>query len=327
MKIFQRTSVRRLAAAVAVCGLLGLPGATPAEAAVRPATVRPAGDDEPRPLRIMPLGDSITWGVGSVTDESYRKVLHRRLTAAGLDVDFVGSQRSGTGPDLDNEGHKGWTIDRLTAKVDDWLRAYSPDVVLLHIGTNDMYAGVASAPRQLSRLLDRIAEVRPEAHVFVAQVVGLADVRNVEDQQLRTASFNAAVAEVVATKSERFHLVDQSDVHGIDMWNRLHPNDFGYARMAWNWYRAMEPVLNHTGSAWPANWNPNQASFSYRCIRISTLAAQVRGCHTWQHRTAPGAVSTRVWQLPVRVKVTYRVKVDGKIVTRSRLVPRWISGS
>jgi lysophospholipase L1-like esterase len=308
--------MKRIAAAVAAA--LGLLVGT-APAAATPAVAEPA------PLRIMPLGDSITWGVGSRTDDSYRSSLYRRLTEAGVDVDFVGSQRSGTGPDRDNEGHRGWTIAQLRERVDGWLSTYSPDVILLHIGTNDMYAGVADAPRQLSALLDQIGEARPEAHVFVAQIVGLADLRNVDAQRQRTASYNAATARVVAGKDDRFHLVDQSAVQGIDMWNRLHPNDHGYARMAWNWYRALEPVLN-AGAAWPSDGNPNTADVSYRCIRITTLAAQARGCHRWYHRLAQGAVSTRVWQLPVRVRETFPVRVDGETVIRNRWVTRWITG-
>jgi hypothetical protein len=33
--------------------------------------------------------------------------------------------------------------------------------------------------------------------------------------------------------------------------DRLHPNEFGYKKMAWTWYRALEPLLNTGGRAWP----------------------------------------------------------------------------
>src|SRR3954468_23529667 len=110
----QRTFLRRLAAAVAVLFSL-LAGAEPAKAEIQVPAV------EKTPLRIMPLGDSITWGVGSARQSGYRAALYQRLTSAGLNVDFVGSMSRGTGPDRDNEGHKGWTIGRLAAHVDGWL--------------------------------------------------------------------------------------------------------------------------------------------------------------------------------------------------------------
>src|SRR5262249_13855023 len=112
-----------------------------------------------RPIRVMPLGDSITYGVGSSSGSSYRADLWRRLvTQAGYNIDFVGSQRSGSLPDTDNEGHSGWRIDQIAASVDGWLSTYQPDVVLLHIGTNDMNQNyqVDTAPQRLGALIDRI---------------------------------------------------------------------------------------------------------------------------------------------------------------------------
>jgi hypothetical protein len=50
----------------------------------------------------MPLGDSITWGVGS--SNGYRAPLRNALTAEGHSLDFVGSGRNGTMSDPDNEG-------------------------------------------------------------------------------------------------------------------------------------------------------------------------------------------------------------------------------
>jgi lysophospholipase L1-like esterase len=203
------------------------------------ATAGPARDTA-APLRVMPLGDSITYGIGSRTLDGYRAILRAELAAVGVDVDYVGSLRSGTGPDPDNEGHKGWTIEQLSEHVDDWLTTYRPDVILLHIGTNDMVRRVPDAPLHLDRLLDRIAAARPEAEVYVAQIVGIADRQEVGTRMRRTADYNAWVAQIVAARGERFHLVDQSDVRGPeDMKNRDHPNDQGYAEMAANWLAAM----------------------------------------------------------------------------------------
>lgn len=326
-----RTFLRRLAAAasvpVAMLGLLAAPAAAgpvaaaPLHAAPLHAASLPAAD-EYAPLRIMPLGDSITFGVGAQHLDGYRPALFRRLTSAGLDVDFVGSMRSGSGPDADNEGHKGWTIEQLADHVDDWLAAYQPDVILLHIGTNDMARMIPGAPRRLDALLDRIAVDLPGAEVFVAQVTGLADYADVASQQQRTARYNRAVARIVADKGDRFHLVDQSGIHGIDMFNLLHPNDYGYQQMAWNWYRAMEPVLNGDGPGWPATADPYRAASSYRCVNHSILDPAAVGCHYWYNRPAFGG---RAWQLPVRERVRYQVRVHGQIVTRVKIVTRWVT--
>jgi lysophospholipase L1-like esterase len=269
------------------------------------------------PIRIMPLGDSITYGVGSATSNSYRGALFRWLAQAGVGVDYVGSMRSGVAPDPDNEGHKGWTIAQLAARVDDWLATYRPDVILLHIGTNDMVRGNQDAAADLDALLDKIAADRPDAQVFVAKIVGLGEYDDIAAQRYRTYFFNGAISRIVASKGSNFHVVDDSGVRGIDMWNREHPNDYGYRKMAWNWYRALEPALNPDGPAWPAADDPYRAATGYRCVQRSWLGTQAEGCHVWYQRN-------HKWQLPVTTRVSYRTKQKGRTVTRVRAVTHWV---
>jgi lysophospholipase L1-like esterase len=202
-----------------------------------------------RAVKIMPLGDSITWGVGSSTSSSYRADLWSRLVGgAGLAVDFVGSGQSGSVPDTDNEGHSGWRIEQLTASIDGWLATAQPDVVLLHIGTNDMNQNfdIANAPARLGQLLDRIHADRPDATVLVAQIVPSLDAT----VNARVNSYNAAVPSVVGPRSYT-RLVDlNSTLTAADLSDTLHPNDGGYAKMADLWYAALEPVLGG-GRDWP----------------------------------------------------------------------------
>ncbi|WP_433061023.1 GDSL-type esterase/lipase family protein [Dactylosporangium sp. CS-033363] len=201
-----------------------------------------------RPIRVMPLGDSITWGAGSATTSSYRAALYNRLvTQAGYGIDFVGSQQSGALPDTDNEGHSGWRIDEIAAQIDGWLATYQPDVVLLHIGTNDMNQNyqVGTAPQRLAALVDKILADRPAAQVLVAKIVPALDA----NIQARINTFNAAIPGVLSGKA-RTRIVDLSGLSSSDLNDTLHPNDTGYARMAVRWYQALEPVLGD-GRDWP----------------------------------------------------------------------------
>jgi lysophospholipase L1-like esterase len=201
--------------------------------------VMPSASPSPSapPLRIMPLGDSITYGAGSLTHSSYRIDLERRLAAGGLAVDFVGSQQSGIGADRDNEGHPGWSISEITAQVGGWLRTYKPDVVLLHIGTNDMNQNldVAQAPARLAFLINQIRLNRPYAEIFVQEIVGARDAA----VQARIDAYNAAIPGVVAALGPRVHAVDQSMVNWRMLSDQLHPDDNGYAMMSANLYRAL----------------------------------------------------------------------------------------
>ncbi|GHJ49266.1 hypothetical protein Cs7R123_66080 [Catellatospora sp. TT07R-123] len=224
-----RLAARLAAALAALLSLALLPA--PAEAAVTT-----------RPIKIMPLGDSITWGVGSPSTSSYRAALWQRLVAqAGYAVDFVGSQQSGSLPDTDNEGHSGWRIDQIAASATGWLNTYQPDVVLLHIGTNDMNQNydVANAPARLAALIDQILAARPTATVLVAKIIPALDA----GIQSRINTFNAAVPGIVSARGARAKLVDLSVLGSADLADTLHPNDAGYARMAVRWYSGLESVL------------------------------------------------------------------------------------
>ena len=64
------------------------------------------------PIRIMPLGDSITDGSGAAG--GYRLPLYIALTNAGYNVDLVGTATDnsapGLGTEVNHEGHGGWRI-------------------------------------------------------------------------------------------------------------------------------------------------------------------------------------------------------------------------
>ncbi|MBB4691988.1 SGNH/GDSL hydrolase family protein [Paractinoplanes abujensis] len=303
-----------LAAAVLAGGPTGSASASsvpaPAPVVPAPAPVVPAvlvpGSATPTtaPLRVMPLGDSITWGSGSAdsrignrtgapTTSGYRIDLGTRLATAGLDVDFVGSRRGGpAGADRDNEGHPGRRIDQLAAHVDDWLATYRPDVVLLHAGTNDIaqHRDPAATAARLSALIDRIRAARPDAAVFVQQIVQAHH----EPDRSRIAAYDALIPGVVAAKDSRVHLVDQSMIGGLALFDDLHPNDFGYARMAHNLYEAMRTVYDPAGT-WPVSTDPFTATTARLCFRVDeTTGVPARWhaeCSTWTLRAAPAPVA------------------------------------
>lgn len=192
-------------------------------------------------LRIMPLGDSITEGARSSDGGGYRTHLYGILARAGVPVDFVGSRRGGSGPDIDHEGHSGWAIAELTHQIDGWLTTYRPDVVLLHAGTNDMNSDISAsrAPERLATLIRHISRNLPQADVYVAEIIGTRKVDNGAVLQRRADGFNARIPQVVAAAGRHVHLVDQHAIRDALIADKLHPNDAGYAAMAANWGRAL----------------------------------------------------------------------------------------
>jgi len=213
-------------------------------------TVYAQGPSQKLHLKIMPLGDSITWGTRDPSYGGYRHLLGTLLAKDGYIVEFVGSGQSGTGVILspNNEGHPGWTIPQIKKGIDSkgWLETYQPGIVLLHIGTNDLrprIGGAKSAPDNLSTLLDDILARLPKAHVIVAQIISF---RTGPDQVHQ--SYNAAIPGIVASKGPRVSRVDMQNILSPnDYADLFHPNAGGYDKMARAWARALRAVIH--GSA------------------------------------------------------------------------------
>ncbi|WP_316528185.1 SGNH/GDSL hydrolase family protein [Kitasatospora brasiliensis] len=218
------------AALATVCAALAVPasalGSAEPPAAVTAAAAKPT-------VRVMPLGDSITVGVGSPTRSSYRRPLWNLVAGQSrYTVRFVGSQAGGELPDTHHEGHSGYLIDGIRAEVDQWIAAERPDVVLLHIGVNDLNRGTdpGHAGDRLKALLDRIFADRPGVTVIMQGVIpttqGLKSSPTAFNDQARGLQAPEAKA------GHTFRFVDPPALTANEMSDRLHPNDAGYQRMA-----------------------------------------------------------------------------------------------
>jgi lysophospholipase L1-like esterase len=258
------------------------PGAT-ADASL-PRTLQEAGPgaavdarpDAPAPLfspcpppgaacLIMPLGDSITFGYRSSTGGGYRLRLLEDIWAANHDATFVGSATSGP-PTLDgkpfptgNEGHIAYTIDDAPAVgrsgisplVPASLAKYTPQIVTLMIGTNDVDTNndLANAPTRLANLLDTITTASPNALLVVAQITPTGT----DAENLLVQAYNAAIPGLVQTRAAAGKHVILVDMYAAlsanpayrtaDMADGLHPNDTGYGVLGDAWYAALAPYL------------------------------------------------------------------------------------
>jgi lysophospholipase L1-like esterase len=244
--------------------------AQPAQAAA--PTVTPV-------VRVMPLGDSITYGVGSSTTSSYRAELWRRVAEQnGYGIDFVGSVKTGVLPDQDNEGHSGWTIAQVAAQATAWVQTYQPGIVLLHLGTNDVkdVTRAVGAPERLSALIDQIRAAAPGVVVVVAQIVPSKN----DGVDTRAREFNAQLPAIVASKGSSVRLVDLYSPlsRTTDMFDTLHPNDSGFVKMAAGWQPALQAAL-------PI---PNRLSARNVCLDVPSSAdgtqAKIWTCVTHQNQ-------------------------------------------
>jgi len=131
------------------------------------------------------------------------------------------------------------------------VRVYSPDIITLMIGTNDIdkLIDVASAFGRLSRLLDKIYAASPNVLVILAQLVPTrTDTTNVNIQL-----YNSDMRAVVSSKirqGRHIVLVDMYGAFTVDadykttlLGDDLYPNDAGYVRMGQTWYTALAGYL------------------------------------------------------------------------------------
>ncbi|MBW4700450.1 MULTISPECIES: FG-GAP-like repeat-containing protein [unclassified Micromonospora] len=202
------------------------------------AVQRPPAPTPPPPplsLRVMPLGDSITQGVGgSPAGTGYRARLWDLLSDQPGALDFVGSVDTGELPDTNHEGHPGWKINQINSLVRDCpVARYRPNVVTLHIGTNDLRSAVdiPATVGQLRTLINTTLRRGPESTVFVATLVPSLS----PDINARVQQYNAQVVSLVGelrAVGRPVRLVSMSAVTAADMTDGLHPNNTGYRKMA-----------------------------------------------------------------------------------------------
>ncbi len=198
-------------------------------------------------IRIMPLGDSITYGQGSTDYGGYRLPLWHDLSTLRAHITFVGSVQKGPADfPNENEGHPGWTIRRIAAQVVSWLQTYQPQVILLHIGTNDIVKNddPEHATARLQGLIEQITSTLPDATLIVAQIIPLG--RNPQ-WNAEVVNYNRAIPGIVqaeAAKGRHVQSVDMYDVVSPTLLgDGIHPDGLAYTLMAQVWANALVPLI------------------------------------------------------------------------------------
>lgn len=229
-----------------------------------------AAQNEDGPLRILPLGDSIT---SSDEDHlSYRYNLWIKLTDSGIDFDFVGSLDSnvrgnpawpdhdGRAFDRDHEGHWGWGVDQILGgvphkpndKLSEWLKGYTPDIVLLHMGTNDAdrHQTTSSTVYELKQVIRLLQADNPNVTVLLAKLIPMSDVK----VNARIDELNSRIDDIAAemtTAASPVIVVDQNSGFDADAdtYDGVHPNESGEEKMASRWFEALQGVMKQSSAA------------------------------------------------------------------------------
>jgi len=213
-----------------------------------------------RKIKVMPLGDSITGSQEGAA--SYRFWLFEQIVAAGFGdkVEFVG-KRCGCG---DQDGvcvppefpcsvwsckHNGYhenTIGMILDNSSFLLASDTPDVVLMHLGTNDVISGYGTTlpgtKNNMEKLIDTIRNYNPNV------IILLCKLNYSFGQRDSFVVFNSYMTQVAAEKNQTSSpviLVDQFTGFdpGSDDIDGVHPNESGEHKLAAKFFDALLPVL------------------------------------------------------------------------------------
>lgn len=220
------------------------------------------GQSSAQPVRILPIGNSITFDFNSADmisprpdgDRiSYRYRLYQLLTAAGYSFDYVGSENAGNNyfqnEEMDdNAGFPNLQDDWLNLLINTgyneaanqyeapgpYLLYYPTDIILMEIGTN----ALDESPADVEDCLNSIRNYDTDVIIMVARIIN----RHVYSQT--TTDFNNNVAAMIVTRNDsRIVTVDLENGAGIDydldMFDNLHPDVSGYNKMAAKWFEAI----------------------------------------------------------------------------------------
>ena len=222
------------------------------------------------PVKIMPVGDSITNGDGETG--GYRKYLDYALKQKGISFDMVGPKKDMNASfnyngqnvqyDSDHAGYSGFQIKEVPGwgqaqntgslynelKNGNKVKQYNPDIILLIIGTNDMTANrdLGACSDDLHSLIDYMLEnMNQDGMVFLASI---PEFTAYGGSPQRVGNYNNTVKKVAEDYQNSGKHVQFADIHGClstsDLSNdNLHPSGKGYEKMGKFWAETISDYL------------------------------------------------------------------------------------
>lgn len=212
-------------------------------------SANPIGTLIAKQIRIMPLGDSITEGQNR--QATYRYWLYEWLRNY-FNFEYVGSkfgvfrgQPLYTNFDQVHEGHSGWRTDQILQRISGWAIQSKPDIVLIHLGTNDMIQkrSVQDAIRNLELIIDSLRDQNPLVKIVIAKIIP-----NNRPSMPELLRLNQRIPEVVSRKNTPTSpvlLADQFSGYNSDKDNfdGTHPGTSGSIKMASIWVNKIYDLL------------------------------------------------------------------------------------
>ncbi len=215
--------------------------------------------------KILIIGDSISAGPGC-----YKKYLDQKLKDSGVtNYEFVGEYTDDCGGDVLHGAvsctstadyvQASFNLNRAGCPAGDRLgmgpmtEKFRPDLILMQLGVNDVWGGgqnIETILRNYETLIEQARAHNPNVVIAVAQIHKIKTVGGCSEPKTPDPTAQALV-DAVPVWAKKVNNAT-SPVLVADLWTNslvtesddcVHPNEAGAARMAANWYDALEPIL------------------------------------------------------------------------------------
>jgi len=209
-------------------------------------------------LKVLPVGDSRTLGVGGTNQNSWRQGLYDSIIASGdfTNIDFVGPNGS-TATDPQHDGNTGWTsgnhIVGIEGKpnISSVLSTYNPQIVIILLGVNSESSDSAMSQERTNYLdlIRTIYNFNNDMRIIVMEELENADpVGNGRAWAHNKWLLSIACPTLISEGVKLVHSKMYSSLKHLDseFSDSVHPNDAGYAKMYPNIYPVFRLATGRT---------------------------------------------------------------------------------
>jgi len=221
------------------------------------------------PVRIVCIGDSITQGRkgggAAAPTQSWRYPLWKKLVDLEASVEFVGSLHGGfegdpAWPDYKekkfdraHEGHWGWTTRAVREKLPEWIKDYTPDVAIVHLGANDANPKLNMTIEDTAKEMEQLIGILRAKNPKIAVILGkpfmewkpFPEMRDRFDALAKSLSTPESPVLPADPSKGWVSRPDAPDTHTVD-W--VHPNADGDAKLAAAFLDVLRPQLRRLGA-------------------------------------------------------------------------------
>lgn len=192
----------------------------------------------------MPLGGSITHGIGSSNGNGYRERLETLLKANNYSVAMVGTRSTGAMKMNSHEGWRGYRIDQVDKKARQCVEKLKPNLFTLNAGSNDCLQDfhLEMAGSRMEDLLEYLWATASGSTVILSTLVVNRD-PGVNSRIIAVNDLFRKLAEQKVARGKRIVLADMYAPRGLTTTDLgedgTHPGDVGYGKMADIWFEAI----------------------------------------------------------------------------------------